>query len=218
LGDNPDDVKVLELFLEWDVIEAREILRLVQGRLLNIEKFEGFMKSDAREKPTIHDFFRKWPWMLDPSWTRWRDEVHFSKLLRENFPDHKLLEQNRRIDFICVGSGDTVHVVELKRPGYHVNGNDMDQLLDYVTFVRERLGNAPSSPYRDAAGYVVAGELSKDRKTRGKIRVYQKDRLYVKRYDDLVVVARQLHQEFEDKLKEFEKSVRKKSNKASRSS
>jgi hypothetical protein len=87
-----------------------------------------------------------------------------------------------------------------------------------VTFVRERLGNAPSSPYRDAAGYVVAGELSKDRKTRGKIRVYQKDRLYVKRYDDLVVVARQLHQEFEDKLKEFEKSVRKKSNKASRSS
>ena len=206
LGDNPEDVKILEVFREWDIIEAREILRLVKGRLYNMEQFDKLIKGDAREKPTLHDFFKKWPWMLDPSWTRWRDETHYSKLLRENFPDGKLDEPDRRIDFVCIGTGDTVHVVELKRPGYYIKGKDLDQLLSYVEFVRERLGNVPEKGYKDSAGYIVAGEVSKDRETKAKIRIYQKDRLYVRRYDDLVVIARELHQEFEDKLKEFERN------------
>jgi|SRR5208282_2924563 len=77
--------------------------------------------------------------MLDPSWTRWRDEIHFSRLLRENFTDDELDEPDRRIDFVCIGTGDTVHIVELKRPSYHVKSKDLDQLLDYVVAATMRL-------------------------------------------------------------------------------
>jgi len=59
LGEKPDDVKILEIFREWDIIEATEILRLVKGRIFNIERFSLLIKSDAREKPTLHDFFKK---------------------------------------------------------------------------------------------------------------------------------------------------------------
>jgi len=204
LGDNPTDARLIETFEIWDVIEAREILRLVKGRIANIEQFEKLVKINAREKPTLHKYFWKWPWLLDPTWTRWQDEVQFSELLREKYPEEELNEQNRRIDFVCIGTGDTVHVIELKRPGYVVKSKDFDQLLSYVEFVRDRLGNVAERGYRDAAGYLVAGEVSDDRETRAKMRMYEKNRMYVKQYSDLISVARRLHAEFEDRLKEFE--------------
>ena len=45
------------------------------------------------------------------------DEVWYSELLRKEFPEAKLEERNRQIDFVCIGVGDTVRVIELKRPG-----------------------------------------------------------------------------------------------------
>ena len=206
MGPDPENVKLLEMFETWDVIEAREILRLVKGRIEVIERFEKLVKTNAREVPTMHDYFKKWPWILDPTWTRWQDEVWYSDLLRQHFPEAKLQERNRRVDFVCIGVGDTVHVIELKRPGHRVNSEDIDQLIDYTTFVKERLGTDKTRGYRDAAGYIVAGERSNDRVTTEKIKLIENKRMYVRRYDDLVVTARNLHAEFEEKLEEFEKS------------
>ena len=56
--------------------------------------------------------------MLDPSWDYLDDEVYYSDLLRKRFPDEdESLDENRRIDFLCLGYGQTLNVVELKRPG-----------------------------------------------------------------------------------------------------
>ncbi len=204
MGPDPENVKLLEMFETWDVIEAREILRLVKGRIDVIERFERLVKGHAREVPTMHNYFKKWPWILDPTWTRWQDEVWYSELLRKEFPEAKLEERNRRIDFVCIGVGDTVHVIELKRPSHKVNLGDIDQLIDYTTFVKERLGTDKTRGYRDPAGYIVAGEISDDRVTTEKIKLIENRRMYVRRYDDLVVTARNLHAEFEEKLEEFE--------------
>jgi len=204
LPEEPEDARLIEVFEEWGFIEAKEILRLVEGRISTIEQFDKFVKEDAKEVPTIHNFFKEWPWILDPTWTRWNDEVYFSELLRKNFPDEKLEGPDRRIDFVCIGSGDTVHVVELKRPKHKVNAKDLEQLLEYVAFVRGRLGNAPDRPYRDSAGYIVAGEISDDYVTREKIKVLSEGRMYVKRYGELLTVAHRLHEDLERKLNEFE--------------
>lgn len=208
LPENPQDATLIEVFEEWGFIEAKVILRVVKGRMSTIEQFTKFVKEDAREKPTIHDFFKQWPWLLDPTWTQWNDEAHFSQLLRQNFPDEELDEPNRRIDFVCIGAGDTVHVVELKRPAYKISASDLEQLLSYVAFVRHRLGNVPERGYRDAAGYIIGGEISDDYLTQEKIRVIRLSRMYVKRYDDLIVVAQQLHEDFGRKLEEFEEKRR----------
>lgn len=130
--------------------------------------------------------------------------MHFSELLREEFPDSDLDEQDRRIDFVCIGTGDTVHVVELKRPGHKIDADDLEQLLSYVAFVKDRLGNVPERNYRDASGYIVCGEISKDSLTNVKINVLRESRMYVKRYDDLIIVAQKLHEDFRRKLEKFE--------------
>lgn len=209
LDENPSAANLLDAFEELRVIEAREVLRLVEGRLKAIEQFDHMIKTDAREVPELHNFFAKFPWILDPSWIEVYDEVYYSDLLRQNFPDDKLDEPDRRIDFVCMGVGDTVHVVELKRPSHAVNWNDLDQLERYVAFVRGRLGTSPRRSYSSVAGYIVAGDMVDKYDVREKIKNLALLRMYVLKYEDCLKSAKRLHEIFSEKLKEFERSPKK---------
>jgi len=206
LDESPSAANLLNAFEEWRVIEARAIFRLVKGRLQAIEQFNEMIKTDAREVPELHNFFAKFPWILDPSWIEVYDEVYYSDLLRKNFPDVKLEGPNRRIDFVCMGVGDTVHVVELKRPSHRINWNDLDQLEKYVAFVRGKLGTSPRRSYGSTAGYILAGDTVDKYAVREKIKTLQKSRMYVLKYEDCLKIARRLHEIFSKKLEEFDKS------------
>ena len=203
LKDHDDPVTLLEMFKQWDVIEAREVTRVVKGRLDTIEQFGRLVDRNAKEVPEIHRFLKEWPWILEPTWTKWQDEIRYSKLLREKYPDAVLNEPDRRIDFISIGVGDTIHVVEIKRPQYKIKSKDLDQLMEYVEFVREHLGNVSERGYNDVAGYIIVGSVSNERVIKTKINESKGHRRYVKTYEDLIVVARQLHSAFEEKLSEF---------------
>ena len=122
LDEHPDLATLLDLFREYNVVEARELERIVKARLKTIDRLVRFMNENAREIPTLHDYFKDSPWMLDPAWTQWQDEVRYSLLLKKSFPDKELECSDHRIDFMAIGVGDTVHVVELKRPQYRVRG------------------------------------------------------------------------------------------------
>ena len=206
LDDHPDPAELLELFKECNMVEARELERIVRTRLKTIDRLIRFINENAKEIPTLHDYFNDSPWMLDPAWTQWQDEIPYSRLLKETFPDDKLDMSNRRIDFMAVGVGDTVHVIELKRPQYSVRGRDFEQLANYVGFVRNLIGNDPDKGYRSVAGYLVVGNRSNDPGVREMTRTYENSRYYIRTYGDLVVSARRLHKHFEDKLLEFEKA------------
>ena len=210
LEEHPSAANLLSTFEEWHVIEAREVLRLVKGRLQAIKQFDRMIKTNAREVPKLHNFFAKFPWILDPSWIEVYDEVYYSELLRKNFPDAKLEEPNRRIDFVCMGVGDTVHVVELKRPSHKINWADLDQLERYVVFVRGKLGTSPRGrSYSSAAGYIVAGDVVNKNDVRERIKNMKRSRMYVLKYEDCLRSARRLHEIFSEKLEEFEKSKKK---------
>ena len=208
LDEHPDPAAMLELFKECNIVEAREMERIVNGRLETIKRLVRFVDENAKEVPTLHDYFKDSPWMLEPTWTQWQHEKHFSDLLKEHFPDEDLDESDRRIDFVSIGVGDTVHVVELKRPDYRVRDRDLVQLTKYVGFVKERLGNVHGRGYADAAGYLVVGKRSNDSGTREFVRMAERSRQYIKTYEDLITDAKRLHSDFEKKLEEFERARR----------
>lgn len=194
----PDSAKLIEIFQEWGVIEAKEFERIAKGRITTIEQLEDHIIKNSREVPELHNFFADYPWILDPSWTIAHDEVAFSSLLRKEFPDESLDEANRRIDFVCLGAGDTIYVVELKRPKHKLGIDDFEQLEHYVAFIRSRLGNSGENrSYRGAAGYIVGGEVSEDYRVPDKIQRLERDRIYVRRYTDLLSVAKRLHSDFQ---------------------
>ena len=203
LESEEDPATLLSVFEQWDVVEAREIARVVKGRLDIIKKLKEHIGKNSREVPTLHEYFKKWPWMLDPTWTKWRDETYYSEILREKFPEKRLKESNRRIDFLAIGTGDTIHVVELKRPKHVINKRDVIQLVEYVEFVRAKLGNDDETGYNDVAGYIVAGTISKSPAVKRLIADGKPSRRYVRTYADLLTAAQTLHDVFEEKLAEF---------------
>ena len=206
LDEHPDPAALLELFKEYNMVEARELERIVKARLKTIDRLVRFISDNAKEVPTLHEYFKNSPWMLDPAWTQWQDEVRFSKLLKEKFPDEKLEVSDRRIDFMAIGVSDTVHVIELKRPQYSIRGRDFEQLASYVGFVKNRIGTDPR--YKSVAGYLVVGNRSNNPGVREMTNTYENSRYYIRTYDELVGSAMQLHKHFVDKLEKFEKARR----------
>ena len=199
LPEEPDSARMLDVFKTWNLIEAREMLRIVRGRLDAIEKLTQLVDRDAREMPEMHRYFLESPWILDPAWTDYRHEARYSKILSEQYPEGGLEEKDRRMDFLAIGTGNTLHVVELKRPKHRVSAADMNQLLSYVDFVKSKMGSHPDSPYYDVTGYVVAGGIPEG-PVRTMIDEAKADKRYARTYEDLMARARKIHEDFEKKL------------------
>jgi len=80
----------------------------------------------------------------NPRIMEFKDEIYYSTLLREAFPDdEEELESNRRIDFLCTSLANSRFVLELKRPQHKIRLKDLLQADDYRTFVESKQGNEP---------------------------------------------------------------------------
>ena len=130
-------VKIIE---EWDVIEAVQTAQLVRGRVEIIRTFEAMIKAKVPEKPDMHEFLKKHPWLLAPELQQMEHERSLDKVLHNNFDDAagKTDEGRRRLDFFCLADSSSAVVVELKRPGDLVDTDEVSQLEAYVDYLRLR--------------------------------------------------------------------------------
>jgi len=191
--------KIVALFQEWELIEAREMYKLAIGRIKTIEKFEKLIDENAYEVKEIHPFFEKFPWILDPRINTYQHEAQYVKILKENYPDTDLSETNRRIDFLCTSVSNHKFIIEIKRPKHVIKLEDIDQASDYRSFVEDYIGKSKYSPNR-VIGYIIGGTISDDRKTKDRINTnYKADTIYVKTFAQLLTEARNYHKEFIDK-------------------
>jgi hypothetical protein len=197
--------KIIHLFKEWELIEAREMYKLATGRIQTIQTLDRLIDANAKEVEQMHPFFEKFPWILDPRINMFRHEVQYVKLLKEKFTDTQLEEKNRRIDFLCTSIANHRFVIELKRPQHQITLKDIDQAKDYRSFVEEHTDVNKFSPSR-VISYVVGGKINyDDRKTRDEIDTIQNaDKVYVKTYNQLLTDARNYHIEFIQRYEELE--------------
>lgn len=201
-----DSVKVLELAREWAIVEAKELYRVCLGRIETIQKLEEYINSDVLEvgkDKSMHEFLKKFPWLLEPRANQFQDEAKFSDLLKNHkaFKEDDLDEQDRRIDFLCTGFGDTLYVIEIKRSQHSISKKDIRQLEDYYDFVKANLGDS----YKNVSGFIVGKKLANSNDAREQKERAEKSRLYVKEYNDLLVQAKRYHQDFIDRYDEFSK-------------
>lgn len=198
--EQPD--KIIDLFKEWKIIEAREMYKIAQVRLETIGKFENHIKNNSREVPELHNFLKQFPWILDPRIMNFKDEVTYSGLLKEKFKDDSLDDSDRRIDFLCQNFADSFFIIELKRPHKAIGDKELDQALDYVSFIKEKLGNEFGS---NVYCYIIGERLVRTDKVKMKANAYKKDNVvYIKTYESLLSNARNYHQEFINKYDELE--------------
>ena len=197
-SDVDDVAALLGLFKEWEIVEAKEMSRVTEGRIATIEKLQRLIETDALEVPTLHNFLKEFPWVIDPRWTLVDDEVHYSKLLKKEFPDTEPVESDRRIDFLCVRESTNLVVVEIKRPQARASSRALDQIRRYVSFVRDHVKGTtdPEMKYQNVVGYLLCGDLVNTGDVREYINILENSQIYIQRYGDLLDRVKRMHEEF----------------------
>ncbi|WP_020413879.1 ATP-binding protein [Microbulbifer variabilis] len=196
---HPDELpKFLKLIDEWKATEAAQISSLALARVQVIKRFEQFLETDTKEVPTLHNFLKRFSWLLDPRIIEFKDEVTFSKLLQETYPEVDLDETDRRIDFLCSNAlGGILYVIEIKRSNYKVDLKAIDQAFDYKSFLEEKY--ASQSGFSSVVCYVIGGEKSSERVFRHREKSYSDSgAVFVKTYRELLEQSKTHHQEFID--------------------
>ncbi|MFG2360674.1 ATP-binding protein [Streptomyces mirabilis] len=202
-----DPAQLIALFREWEIVEAKEMSRVTRGRIATIEKLEGMITNNALEVPDLHNFFKEFPWALDPRWHLVADEVRYSRLLREQFPDSALPEKDRRIDFLCVAEGGTLVVVEIKRPHSVATAKELGQIRDYIIFLRGLFQRSTDDAYRpsNVVGYLFCGSVSNDPAVAVEMDMLRATQIYVRQYSDLLGMVKESHREFLERYEDLKK-------------
>jgi hypothetical protein len=188
-----------KLFREWEIVEAKEMARVTQGRIITITKLQEMVENNALEVPTLHQFLKEFPWVIDAKWHLVDDEVRYSKLLRDRFPEGgEIPESDRRIDFLCVRESDELVVVEIKRPHSKASRKELNQLEEYVLFMRAHLRTSNDKQYspENVVGYLLCGSVVNVPEVREKMDSMGRDNMHVRKYRDLLGMVENLHREF----------------------
>lgn len=207
ISSEEDVPKLLALMEDWKSIEAKQFRDLSCSRIEVIKKFEEHIDNDTKEVPTLHNFLKKFSWLLDPRILEFRDEVTYSALLKEEFPDEELDEKNRRIDFLCSNAlGEILYVIEIKRSKYKVDKKALEQAYEYGSFLRNKYGS--TTGFSRVVCFVVGGEKSDDYKFKDKEDTYIKTgEVFVKTYRELLEQSKEYHKEFIEAYDEFNPNV-----------
>lgn len=199
-----DDIaKFNEIVSEWDIIEAVNTAHVVKGRVEIIRKFQAMIDAKAKEVPDMQDYLKKYPWLIDPRWTMLTHETSLDRIITKQFggAPTKEAEGKKRPDYFCLGERyQTVHVVEVKRPGNRVGQKELDQLRDYVYFLRTRLkdGTTTDAHRRQTIrGLLIADDIrSRDQQLAD---TYQRDGvLDIRKWHNLLDTTEALHAEYLD--------------------
>ena len=208
-ADLQDTGAILNLFREWQIVEAKEMSRVTEGRISTIEKLQLLIDQDALEVPTLHNFLKEFPWAIDPRWTLVDDEVTYSNILRKTFPEHPDLPENeRRIDFLCVREGTNLVVVEIKRPGLRASMKELSQIEEEVSFMRDHVSKTtdPEHEYKSVTGYLLCGDMVNTYQVRERRKNLARAEIYIRLYSDLLSMAQRVHKEFINRYNELKKA------------
>lgn len=202
----PEDIPMLlKLMDDWKSIEAKQYRDLALTRIEVINQFEDYIDTNTKEVPTLHNFLKKFSWLLDPRILEFRDEVTYNKLLKETYPDDKLDLQDRRIDFLCSNAlGEILYVIEIKRSNFKVNKESLEQAYEYGAFLKDKYSSV--SGFSKVVCYVVGGEKSGDNLYKNKEKTYAlSGEVFVKTYRELLEQSKQYHKEFIETYNEYSK-------------
>jgi hypothetical protein len=187
--------EVLKLVTELDVFETVKMAEVVRARVGIIQKFKEMIQADVPEKPDMQNFLYNHTWLIDPEW----NVVEHEKRLETLLIDHFGLDPNadpdsgKRVDFFCIATRGRFMVVEVKRPSHTIAKKDVQQIIDYVSFLRQSAPGTAGSP-NIYSGILIGHHLSEDgRRWAGEA---EKSDIRIRTWEELMDVAERIHKDF----------------------
>lgn len=182
-----DNANAIKLLTDWNNIETKEYAKIAMGRIKTIEQFDKFIRTDASERDVIQKFLAEFPWLLDPKMSKFEREVTYTNLLKRQFADESNLpESNRRIDFLCTNSSGVIHVIELKRPRIKLRTKEIQQIAEYVEFIKKQ---CPQSTIV-VKGFLISDNMTYEPGMETIRQALESANIFIKSYSDLLAEAR----------------------------
>ena len=193
---------LLKLIGDWRIIEAREHLKLADGRLEIMERLSEYIEKGALEVKKIQPLFEENGWLVDPTWSEVTGQTTYTTLLRKHFAEpNELPDVDRRLDILGYSVGGALYVVELKRPEKSLSRKDLDQIEQYVDWARANLkGTGLDSPAY-IRGILIVGKLGGGAETKEKMERLAGDDIRVETFRDLLNRAQKVYGEVESRLR-----------------
>jgi hypothetical protein len=211
--------KLIQLFDEWRVIEAREHLQLADGRRSAMDQLQKFIEKGALEVQQLQPLLTANLWLLNPAWTEANEQQTYSKMLREAHKEPKNLdEKDRRIDIIGVTESGKATVVEIKRPEKTLSRGDLEQIEHYVDWARTNWKGTGGNSLALIEGLLIVGTLSQKGDVQQKLLRLSASGIRVETFTDMHNAARRQFIEVEKRLEhvapEYSRAKRKRAKKS----
>lgn len=198
---------IIDLFKQWEHLESREMYKIMKGRISAIKKLREFIDNGAGER-VVQNYLKQFPWVLNPKWTIVEEEATYSKLLKDYFKEDEVPEENRRIDFLCFSSWGEFIILELKKPSAVIGEKEINQLRDYVIFIKDKIKTSGQFANSPVYGYLICEKIQKLAPIDTIIEDMKASGRFVLKYTDLASYAEKLHMEFIEKYDELQKLTR----------
>ncbi len=198
--DQAEREQILKLVTELDVFETVKYAELVRARVEVIHKFQEMIANDVPEKPDMQDFLFDHPWLIDPEWIVVEHEKGLETLLVDHF---KLDPQadpdsDKRVDFFCVSTRGRYLVVEVKRPSKPIGQQEVVQVMNYVSYLRQQAPGQSGRP-NHYEGVLVGHHVTPDGVRWRELA--DKSQVVVKSWRELLDAAERTHREFLEAVK-----------------
>lgn len=202
--DQAERAEIYKLVTELDVFETVKLAEIVRARVGVIRKFKDMIDRDVPEKPDMQEFLFEHPWLIDPEFLMVEHEKALETLIVQHFKlDPKAdPESDTRIDFFCISTRGCYLVVEVKRPGKTIGEKEIQQILNYVAYLRRQ---APTSGLEQRPNYyqgvLVGHHVSSDAGESWR-QIAADSGVTVRSWPEMLDVAERIHREFLAQMKE----------------
>ncbi len=157
------DESNLESFLQFladlDAIEAANYREIVNERLRVIQKFQGSVTEDARER-VLQEYVFEHLWLLDPAWERATEYSGMEERIQAVLPDGTPTGSTVRTDIRYRRVAGAHVVLELKRSSRRLAKTEIEeQLTKYIRAVGAELKRDPQQYRLPLEGICLVGKL-----------------------------------------------------------
>ena len=145
----------------------------------------------------MQKFFVEFPWILDPRIMTFKNEISYSQMLKEQFPDKKVkYDKNKRLDFLCINHIGVFFIIELKRPKSVIGTKAINQGLAYAAFIKQYMSTEHN---QQVVCIVLGGKLSSKPEVMSLSNSLRNDgKVYFNSYNQLLSQAIRYHEEIID--------------------
>ena len=138
---------LLDVFGKAHMAEMASYAQIALERVRSIEELKRLIRQPGTLEADLHQLIAKAPWLIRPGWsviTVNQNLKSFRDLLVEWLRDHDhgeleiaIAHERKQPDFTLISVGNSLHLVELKKPGHSFGKRDYERLENYVVALED---------------------------------------------------------------------------------